>query len=94
MTNEEILIRFLKSKRKFSYVKRNFLMGFSPTSLNIVKVNENKVPVIHVISYLLLWEATDKGWSYWNNLYSDWGALCRHFKLEGTIDLNSIFKKD
>lgn len=50
MTNEEILVIFLKSKRKYSSAKRQLFKGIDSYHLNIV--NQRNLRVDLAINYL------------------------------------------
>lgn len=90
MTNEQILITFLKKHRRFAETKRNFLNGIS--ECHIEDVVNGAVSVKWAIHYLFLWDMSEKGHSYWANLSVEWMNLCRHFGLNGSINLKNAIK--
>lgn len=93
MTNEEIIITFLKEHRKFTTAKVNFLRGFSRSSWNYRTVKKGTSKVEEGVGNLFLWGNSEEGYAYWNKLNTKWIQLCRDFNLTGTVDLESIFGK-
>ena len=91
MTNEHILITFLKEHGKFDTTKENFLSGFARYSWNYKTVKKGDTKVEQGIGNLFLWKASEEGYRYWDNLSDKWVQLCKDFNLTGTIDLESIF---
>lgn len=87
MTNEEIFKLFLKKYRKFSYCKRKFKLGFEWCPYNYREVSIN-----FAVNYLFSWADTEQGGMYWSTLADDWNKLIYNFNLEGTIDLEEVFK--
>lgn len=91
MTNEHILIIFLKEHGKFDTTKENFLSGFTRYSWNYRTVKKGTTKVEQGVGNMFLWKGSEEGYAYWNNLNSKWIKLCEDFDLKGTIDLESIF---
>lgn len=81
MTNEQIFVRFLKEKRKYSSFKRQM----DPT-----RPYFNCSPMFRPIDRGLVWLHTEEGHDYWKNLHKEWKELYDHFNLEGVIDLRKI----
>ncbi len=75
MTNEEILVVFLKSRRKYKSFK---------SQANTYK---RTVIVKNVITSNLRWSTTKEGMDYWFLQDSIWTKLCRDMGLTGTIQL-------
>lgn len=81
MTNEKILITFLKSHRKYSSFKRNR----SYQQLN------NNTPYVHnAIFSAFSWRDSEEGSDCWVDLNTKWKNLCVHFQLKSNIDYNKL----
>lgn len=76
LSNEQILVQFLKHHRKWSAFKRNYYPEYA---------NVNTLPVEHVIVNSFPWDLTPQKEECWDKLNSEWRKLCRSFSLTGAI---------
>ncbi len=89
MTNEEILIIYLKSKRKFSAFKRNVLEGS-----RIREVSRGySCNVLDAIDRAFIWGHTPEGDDYWYDISNEWEELCNNFSIDSPIILKKVIEK-
>lgn len=79
MTNEEILIIFLKEHERYESFKHQRVHRL-PTYINVYRA----------IDITLHWHATGEGTRYWEELNIKWYNLCKDFKLQGKINIYNL----